>query len=101
MKKQEIDGEINALKNLLSQTDYQALKFSEGELSEDEYAPIKEKRQQYRDRINELESVEPEEEDHIQAKNIWTSTLTRQITPQRAHFYTIMWHNFWTKHYNF
>lgn len=65
MKKQEIDGEINALKNLLSQTDYQALKFSEGELSEDEYAPVKEKRQQYRDRINELESMEPEEEDHI------------------------------------
>lgn len=65
MKKQEIDGEINALKNLLFQTDYQALKFSEGELSEEEYAPVKKKRQQYRDRINELESMEPEQENNI------------------------------------
>ncbi len=63
MTKNEIEGEINALKNLLSQTDYQAIKFAEGELPADEYAAIKEKRQSFRDRINELQAMEPEEEE--------------------------------------
>lgn len=52
----EIQGEINALKQLLSNTDYQAIKHSEGEMSEEEYAPIKEKRARWRARINELEA---------------------------------------------
>lgn len=51
----EIQGEINALKQLLSNSDYQAIKHSEGEMSDDEYAPIREKRQGWRVRINELE----------------------------------------------
>ncbi len=64
MTKNEIEGEINALKNLLSQTDYQAIKFAEGELSEEEYAAVKEKRQSFRDRINELQAMEPDEEEN-------------------------------------
>ena len=36
----EIQGEINALKQLLSNSDYQAIKHSEGEMSEEKYAPI-------------------------------------------------------------
>ena len=51
----EIQGEINALKQLLSNSDYQAIKHSEGEMSEEKYAPIREKRAAWRKRINELE----------------------------------------------
>lgn len=52
----EIQGEINALKQLLSNSDYQAIKHSEGEMTDEEYAPIREKRQRWRERINELEA---------------------------------------------
>lgn len=38
---QAINEEINGNKQLLSQSDYQCLKFSEGEMSEEEYAPIR------------------------------------------------------------
>ncbi|MBQ9349335.1 MAG: hypothetical protein IJT94_18690 [Oscillibacter sp.] len=51
------NSEINALKQLLAQTDWQAIKHSEGEISEDDYTPIREKRQRWRDRINELEAA--------------------------------------------
>lgn len=47
--------EINELKRQLAETDYQAIKYAEGQLSEEEYRPIKEQRQIWRDRINELE----------------------------------------------
>ena len=40
----------------LSATDYQAIKHSEGLISEEDYAPIKAQRQALRDRINELEA---------------------------------------------
>lgn len=36
--------------------DYQAIKFAEGWLSEEEFAPIKAQRQELRNKINELES---------------------------------------------
>ena len=52
----EIQGEINALKQLLTNSDYQAIKHSEGEISEEDYATIREKRQRWRERINELEA---------------------------------------------
>lgn len=48
--------EIKELKQKLSDTDYQAIKYAEGQISEEEYQPIKEERQAWRDRINELES---------------------------------------------
>lgn len=48
---------IAALKAELAETDYKALKFMEGWLTEAEYAPIKARRQQLRDEINELEVV--------------------------------------------
>lgn len=57
----ETQGEINALKQLLSNTDYQAIKYSEGEMSEEEYAPIHEKRKAWRERINELEVLAEEQ----------------------------------------
>lgn len=51
----EIQGEINALKQLLSNSDYQALKHSEGEMPEEEFAPVRERRKAWRVRINGLE----------------------------------------------
>lgn len=51
-----IDDEINVYKTLLSQTDYQAIKYSEGAMSKEEYEPIKIQRQSWRDKINELEA---------------------------------------------
>ena len=48
--------EIEQCKAQLSATDYQAIKHSEGLISEEDYAPIKAQRQALRDRINELEA---------------------------------------------
>ena len=47
--------ELEFLKKQLEDTDYKAIKHSEGLISEDDYAPIKEQRQIWRDRINEIE----------------------------------------------
>ena len=53
-KRQKLDR-IQELKSLLSKTDYQAIKYAEGLISEQEYAPIKTQRQAYRNEINKLE----------------------------------------------
>lgn len=52
---QEIQGEINAYKQLLANTDYQAIKHSEGKISDADYEEMKDIRKGYRERINELE----------------------------------------------
>ena len=49
--------EIQQLKKALSATDYKAIKYAEGQISEEEYASVKAERQGYRDRINELEAL--------------------------------------------
>ena len=54
-RRDEIQGEINALKQLLTNTDYKAIKHSEGLISEEDYAEAKAQRQVWRARINELE----------------------------------------------
>lgn len=51
--------EIGECKRYLTATDYKAIKYAEGALTEEEYAPIKERRAQARARINELAFVEP------------------------------------------
>lgn len=48
-------NKINLLKVKLSRTDYVALKYAEGAISEEDYAPIKEQRAAWRDEINDLE----------------------------------------------
>lgn len=48
--------EIANLKSKLSETDYQAIKYAEGFISDEEYAEKKAQRQAWRDRINELEA---------------------------------------------
>lgn len=49
--------EIMFLKLKLSETDYQAIKFAEGELTAEEYEPVKQQRRAWRERINELEKL--------------------------------------------
>ena len=53
---QEIQGEINAYKQLLANTDYQAIKHSEGVISDEDYEAMKEERESYRAAINDLEA---------------------------------------------
>ena len=52
----EIQYKINEIKAKLSQTDYQAIKYFEGFISEADYAQIKAQRQAWRDEINALEA---------------------------------------------
>lgn len=47
--------EVADLKRRLADTDYLAIKHSEGLISDEEYATIKAERQRWRNRINELE----------------------------------------------
>lgn len=47
--------QIMLLKNRLQETDYKALKYSEGWLTDEEYAETKAERQRIRDEINRLE----------------------------------------------
>lgn len=56
LHKREIKSQIARLKFELHKTDYQAIKHSEGWISEEEYAPIKSARQELRNQINELEA---------------------------------------------
>lgn len=47
--------QIAKLKNELADTDYKAIKYSEGWFTEEEYAPIKAMREELRDQIRKLE----------------------------------------------
>ena len=49
--------EIQQLKKQLSDTDYKAIKYAEGQISEEDYASVRAERQGYRDRINYLEGL--------------------------------------------
>jgi hypothetical protein len=51
------EQKINGLKQALADTDYQAIKFAEGWISDEDYAPIKAERQAIREEINRLEEV--------------------------------------------
>ena len=48
---------VAELQENLNDTDYKALKFSDGALTEEEYAPIRKERQAWRDEINEIEKI--------------------------------------------
>lgn len=50
------ENEIARLKEELASTDYEAIKYSEGWFTEEEYAPIKAKREALREQIRKLES---------------------------------------------
>ena len=49
--------EVSDLKRNLLETDYQAIKFAEGAMSADDFAEIKAKRQEWRNRINQIEEI--------------------------------------------
>ena len=53
----ELIGKISELKRNLNRTDYQAIKFAEGEMLEIDYAPIKEQRKSWRKQINDYEAA--------------------------------------------
>ena len=56
--KEEIaQNRIYELKQLLLDTDYKAIKYAEGELTAEEYAPIKQQRREWREEINLLEKL--------------------------------------------
>ena len=57
LEKMAAEREIAELKANLEATDYQAIKYAEGVLTAEEYAPMKEQRKKWRARINELEAV--------------------------------------------
>ena len=50
-----VEEQIAELKAQLAETDYKAIKYAEGWITEEEYAPIRAERQALRDKINELE----------------------------------------------
>lgn len=52
----EIQSEINAFKQLLTNTDYKALKHADGVITDEDYADVLEQREGFRARINELEA---------------------------------------------
>lgn len=47
--------QIEALKQQLADTDYKAIKYAEGLITEEDYQPIREQRQAWREEINKLE----------------------------------------------
>ena len=51
-----IEYQIMELKENLLNTDYKAIKYAEGLINDEEYAPIKEQRQYWRNEINRLEN---------------------------------------------
>ena len=54
---EQYQSEIVELKKYLSDTDYKAIKFAEGEITEEAYREDKSQRHDARARINELESL--------------------------------------------
>ena len=54
---EQYQSEIVELKKYLSDTDYKAIKFAEGEITESDYREVKSQRHDARVRINELESL--------------------------------------------
>ena len=53
----------------LIRTDYQAIKYAEGLITEAEYAPIKAQRQAWRDEINRLEEEMKDEINRLEEMN--------------------------------
>lgn len=56
MQRDVKNKQILQFKQNLANTDYQAIKYSEGELTAEEYEPIKQQRREWRAEINRLES---------------------------------------------
>lgn len=57
-EKNEIQCEIQLLKQQLAESDYKCLKHSDGALTDEEYEPVRAQRAELRRKINELEGGE-------------------------------------------
>lgn len=57
-----VEQQIAGLKQNLADTDYKAIKYAEGFISDEDYAEMKAQRQAWRDEINRLESEEQADE---------------------------------------
>ena len=55
LHRSEVLREIEGLKRQLADTDYKAIKYAEGWITAEDYAPTKAERQSIRNRINELQ----------------------------------------------
>lgn len=51
-----IKSKMETLKCKLAETDFQAIKYAEGVISAEDYAPIKKQREDWRKEYNELEA---------------------------------------------
>lgn len=54
--REQIEAEIRGLQQILTGTDYKALKHADGVLTDKEYEPTRQLRIDYRQQINELEA---------------------------------------------
>lgn len=54
--RREVEADINGCKQLLAETDYKALKHADGVLDEAEWEPVKERRKELRQQINDFEA---------------------------------------------
>jgi flagellin-specific chaperone FliS len=52
---QTTESKIAELKQMLADSDYKAIKYAEGLISDEEYEPIRAQRQEWRNQINILE----------------------------------------------
>lgn len=52
---QTTESKIAELKQMLADSDYKAIKYAEGLISDEEYMPIKAERESWRKKINRLE----------------------------------------------
>ena len=55
--KEHKEQQIALLKKKIADSDYKAIKFAEGWMTEEEYGPIREERQSIRNLINQLENT--------------------------------------------
>lgn len=60
MNYQELNFAISVCKQNLKLTDYKAIKYAEGLISEDDYKPIKAEREKWREQINNYEAMLPD-----------------------------------------
>lgn len=75
--------QILELKAQLSATDYKAIKYSEGLISEEDYAPIKTQRQAWRDQINVLEA-QATEPAVSPKKQTWSEKILERLHAQNG-----------------
>ena len=78
-KTRENQEEIEYIRQLITNTDYKAIKYAEGLISEEEYSATRTLRQSYRNRINEIENPTPDLDDLKEQKHNELRTQRDQL----------------------